>query len=288
MKKRIPVFLAALFFLTLILSGPALAVGSDQGIPRKMESIAGSTENPASLSVWDTAGLLSSSEAQSLQTKAAQLADNYQYGCYLVTVNNYELYNPNSIMQACITIYNDLQLGIGEKRCGVMLLLSMSERDYYVVYYPDTGNPAFTDYGSESLDAYFLDNFKKNDWSGGFSDYLDRCGTILKMASEGTILDEDTDPARIAAKKRMTLLIGFIAGTVLALVVCGIFLAGMKSATEAVNADQYAVPGSARITSRQDRFLRRSTVTRHIERNNSSGGGGSSHSGGFSGHGGKF
>ena len=78
-----------------------------------------------------------------------------------------------------------------------------------------------------------------------------------------------------------------------ALGVCSVFKAQMKTAKEATRADEYLVPHSMRLRTKEDRFTHRTESRTVIETDSghrAGGGGGSSfHSGGgFSGRSGKF
>ena len=241
--------------------------------------------------VWDMAQLLTEDQTAKLQETAASIAENYQCGTYIVTVNDFRDYSQISPYEAAKKIYSTMNFGVGSGKDGELLMLSMDDRDFAIIAYGSFGNAAFTDYGKEKLDEVYLDNFRNNDWFGGFSDYLTQSEYYLKMAREGTFFDVDTDPEKLAADRMFGLLLSFIIGIVVALITCIALRAGMKTAVEAGNANVYLVPGSVKITGSRDNFVRRTTTTRHIERSSgSSGGGGGTHvdSGGFSGHSGKF
>lgn len=59
-----------------------------------------------------------------------------------------------------------------------MLALSMAERDFQMLAHGDTANAAFTDYGKYIMQDEFLDNFREDDWYGGFADYIAACGPL--------------------------------------------------------------------------------------------------------------
>ena len=47
-------------------------------------------------------------------------------------------------------------------------------------------NAAFTDYGKYIMQDEFLDNFREDDWYGGFADYIAACGRYLEANANGT------------------------------------------------------------------------------------------------------
>ena len=64
---------------------------------------------------------------------------------------------------------------MGEDRDRIMILLSMEDRDYAMFVYGPKASEVFNAYGQEQLETYFLDNFRDDDWYGGFGDYIDAC-----------------------------------------------------------------------------------------------------------------
>ena len=67
-----------------------------------------------------------------------------------------------------------------------MILLSMEDRNYAMFVYGPKASEVFNAYGQEQLETYFLDNFRDDDWYGGFGDYIDACSNYLQLAEQGT------------------------------------------------------------------------------------------------------
>ena len=122
--------------------------------------------------VWDTAAIMTEAEQNELQARAAEIAEKHRCACYIVTVGDYRDYSGDSPYEAAKSIWNDMDFGYGDGKDGEMLMLSMDDRDFAIIAHGDYGNAVFTDYGKEKLDEVYLDNFRDNDWYGGFSDYL--------------------------------------------------------------------------------------------------------------------
>ena len=98
--------------------------------------------------VSDTAGLTSSDQWQKLESAAERVTDQYGCGVYIVTLQDYRDYGSySSIRSFSEDFYNRYHLGIGEKRNGILLVLSMAERDYSLIAYGSDAHYAFTDYG---------------------------------------------------------------------------------------------------------------------------------------------
>lgn len=243
--------------------------------------------------VSDTAGLTTSEQWQKLETAAERISDRYSCGVYVVSLQDYRDYGSYSnIRSFSEEFYNHYRLGLGQNRNGILLVLSMEERDYCLIAYGDDAHYAFTDYGKEVLANSFLDDFKRNDWSGGFVDYISGCEELLSRAAEGKPVDVQYESRSGIPPELST---GIIIGVPL-LVSFGA-CEGMKRRMKPVKpqnrADEYIVPGGIHFSLKRDVFVNRTvsrTVIRSENRDSSFGGGGGTtvNSGGFSGHSGKF
>lgn len=222
--------------------------------------------------VQDGASLLQPEEWQSLEAVAGEISERYGVGVYAVTVPDYREYDPRGVYEAAYGIYHSQS----PQRDGILLLLSMAERDYAIFCYGETAQYAFSDYAMEQLEGEFLDNFRENDWFGGFSDYFQTCGSYLAQAQAGKPVKESILP-------RILLFNGI--ALVIALLVCAVLVARMKSVRKGTTAACYA--GQLHLTDRRDHFTHRTETRRKIQRSESSGsqsrsgGGGSGRSGKF-------
>ena len=264
--KRIITFLAALVLL-LCCSLPAYAAG--EGLPY----------------VCDTVSLLSDEQRGTLETQAETITEQFQCAVYFITVENYQDYGSGDIYNVAKTIYKQYDLGWGEEKSGVLLLLSMDDRDYSLIAY-GYGNVAFTDYGKDYLSERFLDNFADNDWNGGCEDYIVTCAEMLKMARNEEPLDITT-----RVNKYHVFWISLILGFSVALIICVIWRSAAKKAVrEGSEARSYLSSGGMHFTYRDDRYTHTTQTRTKIEHSSdSSGGGGTTvDSSGFSGKSGKF
>ena len=135
--------------------------------------------------VTDTAGLLSENESIQLEKMAEMVSQKYGVGVYIVTLGDFRDYNAEGVYKATYTIYHDYTMGEGPNRDGIMLLLSMDDRDWAMFCYGSRCEYAFNSYGQEKLEKVFLDNFGENDWYGGFEDYVKECNVYLEKAAAG-------------------------------------------------------------------------------------------------------
>lgn len=266
MKKKITLSLLLALCLVLSLGGAALASG-EMAVPY----------------VTDAAGLLTQDEVLALEAQAEQIAEDYGCAPYILVVENYRDYEDTyDVREAGMNLYERWELGHGPEKNGLLLILSMAERDYALVTYGSVTYQAFTDYGQNALREQFLDNFRNDDWAGGFRDYLDGCAWLLEQARNGTPYDVNTAP------KGFNPLI-LVIPLVLALVVCLVLTGQMKTAKRKTEAGDYMVQGGAKMRVVQDIFTHRTVTRQVIQSENKGGGGGATiNARGFSGKSGKF
>ena len=180
-------------------------------------------------------------------------------------------------------------------RDGVLMLLSVSNRKYAAFVYGDKAELLFPDSALQQLEDGFLDDFRNGDWYGGFCDYIDGCADLLSgesyTGSDSDYAyspghDADVDPGFSAPSLLRNLGIALVISCVIALIVCLILKAKMRSVRRQTEARAYVTPAGLHLTRRDDVYTHTTTTRRKIERDNDhhSGGGGSSFSGG-GGHG---
>lgn len=233
--------------------------------------------------IFDEFGLLFDSEYAELNAMAIDVSAKYGCGIYIVVVEDYTAYNSNSVYDAATTIYQSYDLGLGEGKDGVLLLLSMAERDYSLISYGDSANYAFSDYAKTELSEAFLDNFGSDDWYGGFADYITTSEEYIEMAIAGTPMNADNDPNAKAASLLVNLAIIILVPILVAGVVCFVFYKQMKPVAAQRSAGEYIV-GSVHYTDRQSRFSHVTETRTPIVKDDDS----FSSGGGFSGKSGKF
>lgn len=260
--KRIISLMAALI-LSVLLCVPAMAAGAQLDY------------------VTDAAMLLTDEEWETLEDRARAISEQYDCGVYIVTLEDFtwyvDTYDP---YEAAKAIYREYDLGLGGDNSGVLLMLSMAERDYALISY-GYGNTAFTDYGKDVLADAFLDDLSYDDWYGGFEDYLAKSESLLRSAEEGHPLDVGTS----AKVWLVGMLISVGLGCLLAMLVCWTLRQRMRSVSAGAEADAYIHAGSVDITLREDRFTHATESRVKIEKKS---GGTTVDSSGFSGKKGKF
>ena len=233
--------------------------------------------------VYDGEMLLTDEEYWTLEDYAQEISDLRQCAVYFVSVEDYRDYGDGDIFNVARQIFLDNDFGMGEGKDGVMLILSMADRDYSLIVH-GFGETALTDYGREYICEHFLDDFADDDWFHGVYDYLSYTDDLLSQAREGKIYD------------RYNWITGgvlwvwsLILGVVISLIVCTVQRAMMRKKVHEQTGALGYVQGDVHITRKRDVYSHTTEVRRKIEKKDSGSSGSHSHSSdGFSGTSGKF
>lgn len=240
--------------------------------------------------ITDTAGILTEEEWKQLETQARNIAEQYEFGVYAITVDDYLNYADGSIFDAALELYQRYSLGLGDDKGGVLLLLSMTDREYSLITYGDFGNYAFNEAGRNALEDFFLDDFADDSWYAGLNDYVTWCGDYLTAAINETPYSENNLPMA-ADDIRSAILIRIAVILILPLIVAAIATSIANSKMKSVAAASKAVSymaGELELTGKNDTYTH-TTETRHkVESKDSDDDSKSESSGGFSGNSGKF
>ena len=263
MKKKV---IVSLLFALCLLLGMTAAAHADAQIDY----------------VSDYAGLLSDTQRRDLNDRAAEIADEYNFGVFVVVVNDYKSYVNGSIADFSENVFHRYGLGRGQKEEGVLLAMSMNDRDYDIYAHGDFGNYAFTDYGKGQLANSFLDDFRRNDWAGGFRDFIKTSGDMLEKARNGQPVDTwipdqaETGPRMTLGKLLVSLGVGCLTGGA----TVGGMKRQMKTAVRQSGAANYVAQGGVRLSNKRDDFVNRSVTRQVIPRQTNSGRPGGGHFGG--------
>jgi uncharacterized protein len=250
--------------------------------------------------VTDRGGILTDSQLDELNQRAEEISATYNCDVVVYTVRR--MTDNQGAYEWAVSAYLDHDFGRGSDRSGVMLFLSVTDREYALIGH-GYGNTAFTDYGKDLiLDDAVLPYLRDDRFFDAFSVYLDKADEFLRAAKQGKPIDKPTGPTtpsgpgsyetptpwgRIAA----TVLIPLIASTIITLVWKG----QMKTARKATAADTYVEGHGLVLTAQHDQFTHRTQTRTPISSSDSSsssfsssGGGTTVDSRGFSGRSGSF
>ena len=232
--------------------------------------------------VFDHSHMLTDTQRAELEAQAKEISLRHHCGVYVAFVDDYTVYSDGGgVYKTTYQLYHGDQLGMGDDRDGIIILLSMAERDYAMFVYGTYAETAFNSYGQEKLEKAFLGNFKEDDWYGGVSNYLSTCDEYLTRADAGKPVRES--PALLIA-------IAVVASCLLSGAICLFLKRSMKTVHQKVEANEYVAPGGLQLSKQYDRYTHTTEVRSKISSSNDSsssgtsscsGGGGSGRSGTF-------
>ena len=192
--------------------------------------------------VSDAAGLLTAQQQQDLESQARAVSEQYGCGVYAITIDDFRKFGFSSIDACAEGFYKHYQMGIGDEHNGILLLLSMNDRDYALKAYGSAAHTAFTDYGSYRLAERFLDDFRQGNWYDGFSDYIGTAGDYLARAAAGEPVDvPQQESSRLVPGVKIAMIIGI--PILIAFGCCEGMKRTMKPVKKHTNADEYLIPG---------------------------------------------
>ncbi len=212
--------------------------------------------------VVDEADVLSDYEENQIANKLIALFKEHRIHFAIVIIDDLGAEMPYSYADS---YYHSNGFGYGKDKSGILLLLAMSSRDYYIYTYGEAekkfGNIELTE-----LEDAMLPHFGDNEFYDGFMAYADACDSVLSFDIIGSLL------------------IAVVIGAVISLIIVFSMKSKLKSVRPQKTASNYVRSGSFTLTKDLDLYLYR-TITRVKRADTSSGSRGGSRGGG---RGGKF
>lgn len=222
--------------------------------------------------VADSADLLSDSEEKALCERLDKISEKYTADVVVVTVESTE---GDSAMDVADDLFDYCEYGMGSDRSGVLLLISISERDWWISTHGMCIS-AFSDGNIDSIGELMTDDLADGEYADAFKTYADECEYYLDIETNG----KPFNPI-------YSLLISVAIGLIIAFIVTMIMRSQLKSVKGQPAASDYIKRGSMQINLANELFLYRHIDRREKPKNNSSthrSSSGSTHGGG----GGKF
>ena len=209
--------------------------------------------------VVDNADLLTDAEEASLEEQYTQIAEKYQYDIAVVTTNTL---NGKSAQDYADDYYYDNGYGYGESRDGLMLLVSMEDRDWHITT-RGKGEENFSSRDIDDISGAFLSDLSAGNYYEAFRIFGEESGAVITAVEE---------PMSFGLRALIA------AGAVL--------MSQLKSVRVKREAQDYVREGSFHLTRSNDLFLYRTVDRRKIERDNDDHGSHSTSDGGSAGGGG--
>ena len=255
MKKKILIALFALI-LSLCAAVPALADGA-VGFAEDRDRVV------------DDAALLSDSEKTALMEKLGEIRARQKMDIVIVTAKTLNGATPAEYAD---DTYDYNGYGYGSNRDGLLLLIGMENRDWYIST-TGYGITAFTDAGIQYIGSKIKEPLSDGDYADAFNTFAELCDDFITRARNGSPYDSGNMPKE--PMKPGWILVAVIAGFILSFITVGTMKGKLKTVRFQPAANSYMKAGSMNITESRDMFLY-NTVTRTAKPKDSDSGGGSS------------
>ena len=224
----------------------------------------------------DEAGLLSEEESSTLINKLEEISQRQKNEVAVVTVNSLE----GKTAEAYADDYYDYNgYGYGENDDGLLLLVSMGEREWAVTTYGYCHTVAFTDAGLDYISSEFRRKLSSGEYAKAFDCFADLCDDFLTQAATGEPYDVDNMPKGKVSP--FWLYTDLVAAFFISFGIVKGKSRNLKSIKKQESAKAYERRGSLSLRRSTDSFVNRIVTQKTIrnEKNSSSGssGGSSSH-----------
>ena len=214
--------------------------------------------------IYDEADLLSTQEETQLAEKLSEIGEEFDAQIVIMTVSS-----TNGNIDAYIEeMFDGMNMGYGEKRDGVLLLVCMDDREYRILSNGYAGEAI----GPSQIDAIgdaIVSDLSDGAYADAFSTFADQCAYYLDGYLNGF-------PFNFGKNLIVALIIGMVAGVAVALVL----KKQLKSVRQQNQANVYIKSGSMQITKSRDLFLYREVSRTKKASSDSSGSGSSRNVGG--------
>lgn len=270
-----------LFLFVCTMTVMFLSIGIYPGYAQVTAS-ASEPENGFAGRVQDGAGLLSSDEAERLESACAEVASNHGMGVYIITTDNF---GGGDIKNWQRRIFEEYGYRADCGGDGVMLAISMAGRDWGLVSF-GAAQEAFSTYGRERIGELILDDLSDGEYYDAFAGYVSMADDYYTALEEGKPY---TESHRYREGGRIAIIIGvsFLISLAVSLLIVFTWRRSMNTRVPQDGAMAYLKSGSFYLTHRSDRFLYHTTSRTKRQKQSSSGGSGGMHSD-HSGTSGKF
>lgn len=200
----------------------------------------------------DVAELIGEETEAALAEEMRRVLDTYGAEIVLVTMPLID----GDIEDAAEKLYDDAACGMGEDRAGVLLLVSMDPREYYVFCNGFAWDRIDTD---EVCDAIYSD-MVSGDYAAAFERYLQECAAALGKTGGAAGIDYGK-----------ILLISVGIGLAVGLIYVLILKGQLKTVRGRSEASSYVRAGSMNLTRSGDYFMYRNVTRMEKPKQNSSG-----------------
>lgn len=209
-------------------------------------SLAVFTVQAETVRLADEAGLLSGSEEKSICQMLDEISSRQGVDIVIVTTDYLEGKSPMEYADD----YFDYG---GYAPDGILLLVSMEDRDWYVST-TGYGITAVTDAGLECISDRFVPYLSDEEYAEAFETFARLCDVFLTQARSGDPYDIHNLPKE-PFNAAVSLGVALVIGLVVSLIVTGKMKKELKSVAQRAKADDYIAPGSLQLSYSRDVLL---------------------------------
>jgi len=212
------------------------------------------------LRLVDDADLLKDNEKEEIEERLDEISEKYEIDVVIVTVDSTDRKSP---MDFADDYFDYNGYGYGSDRDGILLLISMEERDWWI----STSGKAidiFSDSFIESMGDSIVDYLADEYYSDAFNTFIDDCDYYINGELNGY-------PFNYV----FTIIFSLIAGLIVALIATGIMKGKLKSVRFQNAAGNYIKKGSMVVSVSRDLYLYK--TVRRVARPKSNSSSGSTH-----------
>lgn len=216
--------------------------------------------------IYDEANLLTSSEETQLAEMLTDISKQFDAQIVIMTVPSTD----SNIDTFVEEVFDSMNMGYGENRDGVLLLVCMDTREYRILSNGYAGEAI----GPSQIDAIceaIVSDLSEGAYVDGFTAFADNCVYYLDGYLNGF-------PFNVGKNLAVAFMIGIVAGIAVAFML----KRQLKSVRQQKQANVYIKTGSMQITTSRDLFLYREVSRTKKESSKSSGSGSSRNVGGGS------
>ena len=207
--------------------------------------------------IYDEADLLSSAEETQIAEKLSKIGEQFDAQIVIMTVPT----SDGSIDTFVEDVYDSMNMGYGENRDGVLLLVCMDSREYRILSNGFAGEAIGMDQ-INAISEVIVSDLSDGDYADAFITFADNCAYYLDGYLNGY-------PFEIGKNLVIAFIIGIVAGIIVAI----ILKKQLKSVRQQKQANVYIKSGSMQITASRDLFLYREvSKTKKASTNSSSSG----------------
>lgn len=258
MKKRIFTILLMLLLVFKMLPAEAADV-SDGVIP----------EERLLPRLVDEGDLLTDKQEGELLEKLNEISERQSCDVVVVTLDGLDGY---TAMDYADDFYDYYGYGYGDERDGILLLVSMEERDWWITTC-GYGITAFTDAGMDYMADQFVPELSDGNYMSAFTKFAELCDEFLTQAKEGEAYDVGNLPK--GSLSPLWIFIDLPLGLLFAYISATRKKDKLTSVRKKNEAQDYAVPGSIILTVNRDVMVNKTVTSRRIERESENSTGGS-------------